>query len=47
MRVEHLSGVTRREAVKACPWACKICKVEGGWIAFESTNDYLIWRNQR
>lgn len=47
MRREHHYGVTRRTVIARCPWACKIAKVEGGWIAFESVADYTTWRAQR
>ena len=29
------------------PWACIIRRVEGGWIAFASPDDYLVWRSQK
>lgn len=47
MRTEFLPQSTRAEAIKACPWACKVVKVDGGYRAFESLADYQTWRNQR
>ena len=47
MRTETIYGVTRRTAIRRFPWACKIVKVEGGYKAFESEADYLVWRGQR
>lgn len=38
---------TRYEAKKAAPWAEKIVKVCGGYMAFESLEDYRIWKNQK
>ena len=29
------------------PWACKIVKVDGGYMAFESIVDYDTWRKQK
>jgi hypothetical protein len=37
----------RKKAEKEAPWAYKIVKVEGGYMAFEFENDYLIWKNQK
>ena len=38
---------TRKTAVKRATWASKIVKVEGGYMAFESWDDYKIWKNQK
>ena len=32
---------------KYCFWAEKIVRVSGGWIAFESPDDYKTWKNQK
>ena len=32
---------------KYCSWAAKIVRVDGGWMAFESIDDYKIWKNQK
>jgi len=37
----------RRTAKKRCPWAAKVVKVYGGFICFEFTTDYEIWKNQK
>lgn len=34
-------------ARERCPWAAKIVKVEGGYLAFESLADWKTWRKQR
>ena len=47
MRTEMHAGVTRKQAVAAMPWACKIRKVCGGYMGWESITDYDTWRNQR
>ncbi len=28
-------------------WAAKIVKVEGGYMAFESIDDFTTWKNQK
>jgi hypothetical protein len=38
---------SRNTAKRRCPWAAVIAKVEGGYLAFESINDYRTWRNQK
>lgn len=35
---------TRALAKKACPWAVKIAKVEDGYMCFETTIGYDIWK---
>jgi hypothetical protein len=47
MRRESVWCKSRRTAKRRCPWAAKIVKVEGGFIAFESVLDYVTWKNQR
>lgn len=47
MRVEFIDCASRSTAARRCPWACKIVRVEGGYRAFESIEDYRIWRQQR
>lgn len=47
MRHVFLAGVSRKQAIAQCPWASKIVKVEGGYLAFESLSDYETWRKQR
>ncbi len=47
MRKEFIETTKRHEAVKSCPWAVKIVKVEGGYLAFESIADFETWRRQK
>jgi hypothetical protein len=47
MRKELIVCKTRKTAVKRAPWACKVVKVEGGYMAFESWDDYNTWKNQK
>jgi hypothetical protein len=47
MRKEFLEVETRYQARKLAPWAAVIVKVSGGYMAFESADDYRIWKNQR
>ena len=36
------------EAVREyAPWAVKIVKVTGGWMAFDSLGDFQTWIRQR
>lgn len=37
----------RKKALDEMPWASKIDTVEGGYMGFESWDDYRIWRNQK
>lgn len=47
MRSEFIEAKTKKQAEKKAPWACRIVKVEGGYHAFESIEDYETWRRQR
>jgi hypothetical protein len=47
MRREFLEVSTRRQAQKLAPWAAVITKADGGFWAFESADDYRIWRGQK
>ena len=38
---------TRKTAIRRAPWAAKIVKVEGGYMAFEYVTDYEVWKNQQ
>lgn len=44
---DDLCAKNRREAIKLCPFDGICVKVEGGWMFFESPDDYNIWRTQR
>ena len=47
MRSQFIECKTRAIAARQCPWAAKIVKVEGGYRAFESIQDYNTWKNQK
>ncbi|WP_438435384.1 hypothetical protein [Gorillibacterium sp. sgz500922] len=47
MRQTHIDAKTAAEARKKAPWAAKVVKVTGGYLAFESINDYETWKNQK
>jgi len=47
MKVKLWECKDLRTAKKNLWWACKLKKVVGGWIGFESWNDYKIWKNQK
>ena len=52
MEVYSKPGNTDHRAVRPrldrlVPWAEKIIKVWGGWMAFESDPDFKTWRSQK
>lgn len=47
MRQAFIDCKSRKTAWKRCPWASVITKVEGGFHAFESWEDFRIWKNQK
>jgi hypothetical protein len=47
VRKEFLQVETLKEARAKAPWAAKVVRVEGGYMAFESISDYATWRNQK
>ena len=47
MRTKFVECGTYYQAAKECPWASKIAKVCGGFMCFESADDYKIWRQQK
>ncbi len=47
MRKEYVQCMSRRAARKLCPWAAVITEVDGGYLCFESQDDYRTWRNQK
>ena len=47
MRKQFIEAKTAKKAREAAPWADKIVKVEGGYMAFESAQDYTVWKQQR
>lgn len=38
---------TRATAYRRCPWAAKVAKVYGGFMAFKFIGDYHTWKNQK
>ncbi len=47
MKKELIIASSAKSARKLAPWAAKVIKVEGGYMAFESVNDAKIWKNQK
>lgn len=47
MNYEFCYHVTLYSMRKRCPWAAVIARVEGGFVAFESRDDYRTWRAQK
>lgn len=47
MRQKFFECETRYQAKKGMPWAAVIAKVAGGYIGFESKDDYRTWKNQK
>lgn len=47
MRKLFIEVESRKEAKNEAPWASKIAKVVGGYMAFESVEDYKVWKNQK
>lgn len=47
MRQQFIDCSTYRTAYKRAPWASRVMKVCGGFIAFESIADYQTAKNQK
>ena len=47
MNTSFVYCADRRTAKKRCPWAARITKVDGGFIAFATVDDYDTWRRQK
>ena len=47
MRKEFVECKSRATAWRRCPWASVVTKVTGGFYAFESVEDFEIWKNQK
>jgi len=47
MRQEFVQVETKEEALNDCPWASECVEVDGGFICFESQDDYSTWIGQR
>ena len=37
----------RKKAIEEMPYASKVVAVVGGYMGFESLDDYRIWNNQK
>lgn len=47
MKTQIIAAKSASAARKQAPWAAKVVKVEGGYMAFESVADYAQWRRQK
>ena len=47
MRQVLIEAKRADQARRRAPWAAKVVKVEGGYLAFESIADYETWRRQK
>lgn len=47
MQTQFIAAKTAAEARKMAPWAAKVAKVDGGYMAFESVADYETFKRQR
>ena len=47
MRTTFEECKSRSTAARRNPWAEVIIKVDGGYLCFESDDDYRTWKNQR
>ena len=43
----ELDNVEIKAVAKQFPWADVIVRVDGGYMCFESNDDFVIWQNQR
>lgn len=47
MRKTFIEEKDRRKVIKLAPWAAKAIKVDGGYMVFESVEDWKIWSRQK
>ena len=47
MKTQFIETESRYQAKKQCPWASRTAKVFGGFMCFESVDDYKTWKNQK
>lgn len=48
MRTFFAQVETRYRAIKNCPFTpARVVKVFGGYMCFDSDNDYRVWKNQK
>lgn len=45
--VEMIECKSRETAKRKAPWAARVAKVFGGYLAFESIADYETWKRQK
>ena len=45
-RNHAITAMTVEEVLDLCPWQAVISEVEGGWMVFESLDDYEVWISQ-
>ena len=47
MAPKFIETENRKTASNLAPWAVGIIKVAGGYLAFQSVEDYRTWKNQK
>jgi hypothetical protein len=47
MRRELIRLRTQNGAKRRAPWAAVIVPIYGGFLAFESVDDFIIWKAQK
>ena len=47
MRIETVDCKTYKTAYNRCPWAARVMRVAGGFIAYESVDDYETAKRQK
>lgn len=47
MKTKFCQVSTKNEAINECPWAAEAVEVDGGFLCFESIDDYSTWSNQQ
>jgi hypothetical protein len=47
MRQETIRLKTYNGAKRRAPWAAVIARIYGGFIAFESVDDFIRWKSQQ
>jgi len=47
MKTQFVETNSRKSTVKEMHWADKIVKTVGGYMGFESIQDYKTWKNQK
>ena len=45
--IAHIDATTRKAAKQQALWAAKICKVDGGYLAFATLTDFAVWKGQK